>query len=172
MAAGFDLDRLMHDLAQRKSGRAKFVETRYLAVLDKPLIASGELAYTAPDRLEKLTRTPKPELLRLDKEALTLERERKKITIDLGQYPQAQAFVDSIRGTLAGDRRALERHYLLRLNGGAEAWTLTLLPNDQQIAGFVQRIDIAGKGNRVLGIEYRQTDGDRTVMTIEPMDTP
>ena len=44
--AAFDLAQLMSDLARHKGGKAKFVETRYLAVLDKPLVSSGEMTYT------------------------------------------------------------------------------------------------------------------------------
>lgn len=169
--AAFDLDQLMQELARHKGGRARFVETRYLALLDKPLVATGELAYTAPDRLEKHTREPKPESMLLDKETLTIERQKKKLTLDLGQYPEARAFIDSIRGTLSGDRQALEKSYLLHLSGSRESWVLVLLPGDQKIAAFVQRINVAGKGSQIRSIEYLQTDGDRAVMTIEPIET-
>ena len=58
--AAHDLGQLMADLARNKGGKARFVEKKFLAVLDKPLIATGEMTYTAPDRLEKRTLTPKP----------------------------------------------------------------------------------------------------------------
>jgi outer membrane lipoprotein-sorting protein len=168
--AAFGLDQLMQELARHRGGRARFVETRYLAVLDKPIVATGELAYAAPDRLEKHTRTPKPETLVLDKERLTMERDKRKLTIDLGQYPEVRAFVDSLRGTLSGNRAALEKSYALHLSGNAEAWVLVLLPGDEKVAAFVQRIDVAGSGSRIRRIEYRQTDGDRSVISIEPIE--
>jgi outer membrane lipoprotein-sorting protein len=168
--AGFGLDELMQELARHRGGRAKFVETRYLALLDRPIVATGELAYTAPGRLEKHTRTPRAETLVLDRDTLTMERDRRKLSIDLAQYPEARAFVDSLRGTLSGDRRALERNYSLHVSGSAESWVLVLLPGDEKIAAFVQRIDVAGSGHRIRSIEYRQADGDRSVMRIEPIE--
>ncbi|MEP6971134.1 MAG: outer membrane lipoprotein carrier protein LolA, partial [Betaproteobacteria bacterium] len=72
--AAFDVDQLMADLAQHPGGRARFVEKRYLALLDKPVVASGEMVYTPPDRLERRTLLPKPETLVLDKNTLIMER--------------------------------------------------------------------------------------------------
>lgn len=170
--ASYDIGQLMADLARNKGGKAKFVEKKFLAVLDKPLIATGEMTYTAPDRLEKRTLTPKPEFMLLDKDSLTLEREKQKLTINLASQPEALAFIDSIRGTLSGNRAALERNYGLHLSGSAEKWTLTLLPSDQKIASLVQRITVSGNRGQVRQIEYLQADGDRSLLAIEPVTTP
>ncbi len=170
--AAYDIGQLMNDLARNKGGRAKFVEKKFLAVLDKPLVATGEMTYTAPDRLEKRTLTPKPETMLLEKDSLTLEREKQKLTINLASQPEALAFIDSIRGTLSGNRAALERNYGLHLSGSAEKWTLTLLPSDQKIASLVQRITVSGNRGQVRQIEYLQADGDRSLLAIEPVTTP
>ena len=169
--AAFDVGQLMTDLARHKGGKAKFVEKKYLSVLDKPLVSTGEMTYTAPDRLEKRTLTPKPETLLLDKEMLSIERDKQKLTINLGNQPEALAFVDSIRGTLSGNRAALEKNYLLHLAGTTDKWVLTLLPSEQKIAALVQRITISGSRNQIRSIEYLQADGDRAVMSIEPIET-
>jgi hypothetical protein len=168
-AAAWDLDTLMHDLARHQGGRARFVETKSIALLDKPVISSGELFYAPPARLEKRTLRPKPELLLLDGETLTLERGKQKFTVRLAEQPEALAFVDSLRGTLNGDKAALERSYKLRLSGNEERWTLDLLPNDQRIAAFVVRITFGGSRNRVEWLKYLQADGDSSVMTIEAL---
>lgn len=167
--AAFDVAQLMANLARHKGGRAKFVETRNLALLDKPLVATGELNYTPPDRLEKLTLTPKPELLRLDRETLSIEREQHKLSINLANQPEAMAFVDSIRGTLSGNRAALEKNYALHLSGTQQKWVLTLLPSEPKIAALLLRITVTGSGNQVRSIEYLQADGDRSLLVIEPV---
>lgn len=167
--AAFDVIQLMNDLARYKGGRAKFVERKYIALLDKPVVATGEMTYVAPDRLEKRTLTPKPELLILDKDTLSIERDQQKLSINLANQPEALAFVDSIRGTLSGNRAALEKNYLLHLAGTADKWELTLLPSDPRIAALVQRITVSGGNSRIRGIEYLQADGDRSVLSITPI---
>lgn len=169
-AAAWDLDTLMGDLARHQGGRARFVEKKTIALLDKPVASSGELVYAPPARLEKRTLRPKPELLLLDGDLLTIERGKRKFTVRLSQQPEASGFVDSLRGTLNGDKAALERSYKLRLAGNEERWTLDLLPRDQAIAAFVVRITFGGSRNRVEWIQYLQADGDRSVMTIEALD--
>lgn len=168
--AAFNVNQLMAELAQHKGGRAKFVEKRYLAVLDRPLVATGEMTYTAPDRLEKRTLTPKPETLLLDKNVLNLERGKRKFSINLADQPEALAFVDSIRNTLAGNRTALERSYVLQLSGSHANWVLTLSPSEQKIAALIQRITVSGSRNQIRTIEYLLADGDRSELTIEPLE--
>lgn len=168
--AAFDIGQLMGDLARHKGGKARFVETKYLALLDKPVIASGEMTYTAPDRLEKRTLLPKPETLVIDKDLLSIERDKQKLSINLANQPEALAFVDSIRCTLSGNRSALEKSYALYLSGNQEKWVLTLLPSDQKIAALVQRITVSGRKNQIRSIEYLQADGDRSVLSIDPIE--
>jgi len=168
LAAGeWTVAELMQGLAARGPERAKFVERKHLAILDQPVVSTGELSWTPPARLEKRTVTPKAESLILDGGLLTLERDRRKTTLRLAEYPQIAAIVESLRGMLAGDRTALEKTYRLEAYGTRERWTLVMLPSDAQVAALVQRIDVAGNGNRVRSIEIRQSDGDRSVMSIE-----
>ena len=170
--AAFDIGQLMTELASNPGGRATFVEKRHLALLDKPLVATGEMTYTAPDRLEKRTLTPKAETMVLDKDTLSLERDRRKMQIQLSQRPEVAAFVESIRSTLQGNRASLERNYTLLLAGHKDAWVLTLVPTEPRIATLLQRITVSGVRQQVLGIDYLQADGDRTEMTIEPVRLP
>ena len=168
-AANWNIDQLMSGLAQTRSDRASFIEKKSIAILDKPVESSGELLYTAPDRLEKRTLKPKPETMLVDGGTLVIERGRKKHRLQLQDYPELAAFIDSIRGTLAGDRKALERNYKLSLDGTAEHWTLQLLPLDEKMQAVVKRIRIAGVRDAVRSIEVTQADGDSSLMLIEKL---
>ncbi|ODV40578.1 acyltransferase [Cupriavidus sp. UYMMa02A] len=171
-SAAWGVDQLMSALAQRKSGRVQFTETKYLAILERPVESSGELVFTAPDHLEKRTVTPKPENLVLDGDMMTIERGGKRFTMPLQNYPEIAAFIESIRGTLAGNRTALERYYKLAVNGRASRWTLTLTPADSRMAGMVSQVRIEGAHDSLDSVEIRQADGDRSVMKIRPAGKP
>ena len=171
-AAAWDIDQLMRGLAQTHSSRASFVEKKYIAILDRPVESSGELVYTAPDRLEKRTLKPKPESMILERGILVIERGRQKHRLQMQDYPELAAFIDSIRGTLAGDRNALERHYRLSLDGAAEHWTLQLLPVNEKMQAVVKRIRIVGARDAVRSIEITQADGDSSLMLIEKFAPP
>jgi outer membrane lipoprotein-sorting protein len=169
--AAFDVGQLMNELAKHKGGKAKFVEKKTISLLDKPVVSTGEMSYIAPAYLEKRTLTPKPEILILDKDMLSIERDKQKLSINLSNQPEALAFIDSIRGTLTGNRAALEKNYGLYLSGTADKWVLTLLPSEPKIAALVLRIVVTGSKNQIRSIEYLQADGDRSLMTIEPLET-
>jgi hypothetical protein len=167
--AAWDVAQLMQGLAQNKSGRASFVEKKYIALLDKPVESSGELLYTAPDRLEKRTLKPRPESMLIESGTLTVERGKRRMTLRLQDYPELVAFTESIRGTLAGDLAALRRIYNLDLEGTEERWTLTLRPMETKMLEVVQRIRIGGSRAEVKTIEIEQADKDRSVMVIAPL---
>lgn len=171
-AADWDIDQLLRSLSNTQSSHARFVETKSIAMLDQPVESSGELFYSAPDRLEKRTLKPRRESMLVDGSALLIERGRKKHRLQLQDYPELAAFIDSIRGTLAGDRAALERNYKLSLDGNAARWTLQLLPTNKKMQAVVKHIRIAGVRDKVSSVEVTQTDGDSSLMLIENLAAP
>ena len=171
-AAPFGIAQLMQMMAENKPGNATFSEKKYLAVLDKPVESSGELRFIPPNRLEKRTVKPKPEMLVLDGDQIQVERRGKKHVLQLANYPEISGMVESIRATLAGDRAALERVYRLTLQGGSNAWVLNLVPLDGRVASIVTRIRMEGVRDEVRRMEILLADGDRSVMQIRPGGVP
>jgi outer membrane lipoprotein-sorting protein len=166
-ASGWTLDRLMSTLAAKKSGRARFTETRYLKIAQEPIESSGELVFNAPDHLEKLTVKPKPESLVVDGDMLTVDRNGHKTTIPLRNYPELGAFIESIRATLTGNRYALENAYKVSVTGQGNDWTLTLVPTDSRMLKRVSSITLAGSGDSLARVEIRQADGDHSLMRLQ-----
>ncbi|MFJ1210664.1 outer membrane lipoprotein carrier protein LolA [Burkholderia pyrrocinia] len=168
-ASAWNLDRLMSTLAQHKSGRATFTETKYLSIATQPVESSGELVFVAPDHLEKHTLSPKPEHLVVDGDMLTVERNNRKYTLALARYPELGAFIDSIRATLAGNRFALEQVYKVALAGRGDDWTLTLTPLDSRMLKVVSTITLDGTRDMLRSVAIRQADGDHSVMRLQPV---
>lgn len=168
-AAGWDLDQLMSELAQTRYSHARFSEKKSIAMLDQPVESSGELFYSAPDRLEKRTLKPRYETMLVEGSALTIERGRKRHRLQLQDYPELAAFIESIRGTLSGDRRALERNYRLSLDGNVKQWTLLLLPIQPKMQAVVKQIRVEGARDQVRSIEVLQADGDSALMLIDKL---
>jgi hypothetical protein len=171
-ADSHDLDQVMGMLAMRRHGSVEFIEQHFISVLSRPIESSGELRYDAPDRLEKRTLKPHAETLLLNGEQLTIERAHAKRVMDLHAYPQVLPFVESLRATLAGDRAALERLFRLDFTGSVSRWTLTLVPLESKIKQSVSQVRIDGAQDQLLKVEIRQSDGDRSVMTLRPSTLP
>ena len=167
--AAWDVAALMQLLRAHPPGRATFHETKRVSVLDRPLESSGELVFTPPDRLEKRVTSPGAERIVADRERLVLERGGRKQVLELRDHPEVAVLIESIRGTLAGDRDALDRLYTLDLAGDERAWRLVLKPRDPELGRLVERVEIDGSGARVERVAVDQADGDRSLMQIAPV---
>jgi len=168
-AADWQLADLMQQLGQIRNAQARFVERKYIALLDQPVESSGELSFTAPDRMEMRTLRPKKQSLLLDGNRLTMAQDGRTRTMSLQSYPEVAAFVEGIRGTLAGDRQALERVYQVHLIGNAARWQLLLVPREASMSRIISRIRIGGSQSDVLSVAYDHADGDRSEMQITPL---
>ncbi len=157
---------LMRELGQVRRSQAQFTERKYLKVLKAPRQSSGTLTYTAPDKLEKRTLRPRPEVLVIDGKALTVETAGKRHTLKLQDYPVLWAFVESIRATLGGDIATLERFYKVDLEGGPARWQLFLAPRERSMSRVISQISIGGAGSRIELIEVQEARGDRSVMKV------
>ena len=166
-AASWNLERLMSTLGQKKSGRASFVETKYLSIASEPVTSSGELMFTAPDHLEKRTDSPKPEDLVVDGDKLTIERNGHRYTLALTQYPDLSAFIESIRATLSGNRFALEQVYKVAVTGAGDDWTLMLTPLDSRMLKTISTITLTGTRDVLHSVAIQQADGDHSLMRLQ-----
>jgi len=162
----WDFARLMAQLAQVQTSRARYSEVKRVALLQKPLQLSGTLFYSRPARLEKRQTLPFEEVISVDGDWLTVEREGKTRRISLQNAPLVAALVESLRATLAGDGAELERLYKVRVQGTRQRWTLKLTPREVEIAGIVKSIVIAGSDSRIVRLEILEPGGDGSVMTI------
>jgi outer membrane lipoprotein-sorting protein len=167
-----DLDRVMQALATRRHGEVSFVEQHFLAMLKRPAESSGELIYDAPNRLEKRTLEPRAESLVLDGNVLTVERNHRSHVLDLKSYPEVLPYVESIRATLAGDRKALEHSFRLKFVGNFALWSLVLAPQDAALAKSVLQVQIDGSQDNLLKVDIRQADGDRSLLTLRAHPAP
>jgi hypothetical protein len=168
LACAWDVDELMRQLATVEHSQGRFVERKYLKVLKQPLELTGTLSYTRPGQIEKRTLKPKPETLTVVGDTLTLDNPARKQhrVLKLQDYPVLWGFVESIRATLGGDLKALQRFYRVELEGDANRWRLFLAPNDSKMGEVISLIRIEGSQARVDTIEMQEARGDRSVMKI------
>jgi hypothetical protein len=166
--ASFDLGALMAQLAQRKSGEARFTEERYVSSIDTPLRSSGTLSFAAPDRFARRTLLPRPESMEVQGNLLKLERGGRTRQMTLDAIPELAALVDALRGTLNGDATLLQKQFRARVAGSSARWTLTLTPLDARLAAQIRSLEIVGQGPELRSVEMQLNGGDRSLMIIDP----
>ena len=171
-APPWDLAALMRLMAARKSGEARFRETKTVAMLDAPVTSSGILRFAAPDMLEMHTLEPSPQRLVVRGRQVSVELDGRSRQFDLDQAPAVGALVEGIRATLVGDLAGLQRAYHARLQGERARWTLVLVPRLPAARARVSEIDVSGSEASVHEIAVFQADGDRSWMRIHELSRP
>jgi outer membrane lipoprotein-sorting protein len=168
-AAGFDLQALMQQLAQVRSGQATFVEDRRVQQLDQTIRSSGRLSFRAPDVFVREQLQPRHERLAVAGNQLTMSRGDRSRTALLDSVPEALVIVEAIRGTLTGNRETLERYFDTTLQGAPDQWQLDLVPREARLRGQVTHLRITGRQAQVREVRMTLADGDTSVMRIEPV---
>ena len=170
-APGFDLDALMGLLGRVKSGEATFVETRRIEMLDRTLTSSGRLSFKAPDVFVRETLKPRHETLAVQGNTLTMSLGERSRTMQLDASPEASVIVEAIRGTLTGNRGALERLFETKVAGDAVSGRSKLVPRDLRLRGQVASVRVSGQESIAREVRVLLADGDHSTMKIEPVST-
>ena len=166
--AEVDITALMGKLSKVVSAGGSFTEHKYFSVLDEPLILKGRVRYQAPDYVRKEYDEPGSENYEVRGGNLTIEYpdgRRRELSID--DHPLLRAFVESYRGTLAGDLEGLRRYFELEVGGSMDAWQLRLTPRDPKLAESLRAVIMRGREGRVYSVETLEASGDRSVMTLD-----
>jgi Outer membrane lipoprotein carrier protein LolA-like len=167
LAADWGLPQLMSGFAAVLESRARFHEEKHLAMLTEPLQLSGTLRYVRPDQIEKQITQPYAESLRINRDRLEWETQGRTRTLSLRSQPQIWALAESLRATLAGDLPALQRHYVVKLEGTRTQWNITLEPRYDSLSQFIEQIRLQGGDNQLRQVEIIEANGDRSLMRIE-----
>jgi outer membrane lipoprotein-sorting protein len=168
-ATAFDLAQLTQLLSQVKSGEASFTEKRTVSLLDRTLESSGRLSFAAPDSFVRETLKPRQDKVAVVGNSVTLSAGGRSRTVPLDSVPEAAIIVDAIRGTLTGNRALLERHFVSTVSGTAQRWSLELVPIEPRLRELAQSVQLVGQQSLVREVTVTMADGDRSVMSIEPM---
>lgn len=162
-----DLKALMQELSEVKLRNDSFTERKTVALLSEPLEVSGTLYFEAPDHIEKHISTPEKSSYIVHGNALKIQLSgQPERSVVLYQYPGIQAFVESLRATLAGDLKTLKEFYQVQFQAKQGHWKLVLDPLTEEMEEFVRQVVISGEGKQITTIETVENNGDRSVMTL------
>ena len=164
---------LIAALGQPAPAHTAFAEARFLKLLDRPLVVSGQLSWLGGDKLERRVDHPQRETATIADGEVTQQRDGKHARhFSLKRAPQLQVLLDSFVALLSGDATRLQQAFEIRQGGDARgAWTLTLVPRDPRVAKTVASIRIDGVGDQSRCMHMQEADGDVAVDLLGPLAT-
>jgi hypothetical protein len=157
---------------------ARFEEEKTIALLERPLRASGRVYFVPPQRLVRRVVEPVPSLLELDADTLHYQDATGSDRFDLGASPTARVFAHTFTDVLAGDLPRLRATYDIRFEPEAEGeagerapWRLDLVPRDPTLGRAIEGLRVRGHGQVVLDLVVREASGDVTVTRFHDVDS-
>ncbi|MGH1346092.1 MAG: LolA family protein [Nannocystales bacterium] len=166
------VDELMQRLRTMPGLFARFEERKTIALLAVPLVNHGFVRFHPPGQLLRAVEKPHPSSVVLRKDDIWLAENGKTEHIDLHAHPAARSFVGSFRALLAGDRAALDAHFILSLNTDAQGvWTLELAPRSEGMKKIVIKMSIRGKGDQLQQLRIEEASGDVSDTRFFDVDT-
>lgn len=156
---------LVASLGRPAPARTPFAEARFMKMLERPLVVSGELSWLGGDRLERRVEHPHAEVSTIADGQVSQQRDgREPRRFSLARAPQLQMLLDSFVALLGGDTARLEQAFTVQYVGhDAQRWTLALTPRDAKLVRAVSRIEIDGAGNQPRCMRMQEADGDLAV---------
>lgn len=164
------LDKLVARLKVEEGGTIAFRETRHFQRFKAPVVLSGTLAYTAPDRLVRTVEAPRFERTEVSGERLSIRtrRDGPARTGRLADFPTLEGLIDVLRAVLGGNAPALHERFVAGLVRSSLGWTIRLLPRSASVQKRVTEILVTGQKETVRSLTLRLSDGDRIVIELAP----
>jgi hypothetical protein len=166
-----DAQALIASLGRPAPARTAFAEARFMKLLDRPLVVSGELAWLGDNRLQRTVTAPRAERFTIADGEVTQERAgRSARHFSLKHAPQLQGLLDSFTALLSGDSARLAEAFQIEHSGSdAARWTLTLTPRDARVASKVASIRIDGQADQPRCMVMQESDGDVAIDLLGPL---
>lgn len=158
-----ELTELLQLFSQKKQSSADFNEKKQVSFLDEPIISSGFLKFTSPDKLEKHIVKPEKISQKISANKLEVINSDENHVISLDEYPEFTIILRATRSVLAGDHTALRKDFKLNYKHTASNWTLHLTPHDSYILGYVESIEMEGNNNTITKIIITEPNHDQSI---------
>ena len=165
------LEALMTHFAKSGGVRAHFDETRTLSILTAPIETEGTLYFSPPDRLARVTTQPGASTVVVHGTRVVLEDETGRREMDLGASDVARGLVSNLMVLLRGDLPELRKRYAITYSPEGERWQLDLVPRSNTLRALVELVRVTGIGQRLMGMETRETNGDATVTRFSELES-
>ncbi len=165
------LESVMALLAGSGGVRARFRESKHLALLEAPLESEGMLFFDPPDRLARHTTSPAASSLVVSGDRVLMRDATGEQQVTLGGSEVARSLVESFLVVLQGDLERLRGRYEVEFEAQRDAWHLRLVPRSRRFRQLVQSLEIDGQGAAVKRIEMAESGGDRTVTEFTQVET-
>lgn len=148
--------------ASTRTVDARFVQTKYLSLLDEPLVSTGRFRFRRPDHVRLDVETPRPATILIAGRSLTIpgltETERQAVA----GSPMAAMFTE-LGALFAGTLDRAPAHFAIEARAVGDAIEVTLTPTAPDYQRLFRAIALrfAGPETTVQSMRLDEALGDR-----------
>ena len=158
-----ELPELLHLFSQQKQSTVDFKEEKYAFFLDQPIMSSGHLQFSAPNKLYKFITKPEKISQKVDGNILEINNNNEIHSIDLDKHPEFSVILRAIISLLSGDLATLKKYFKIKFEDRSSSWSLFLIPHDSYVSGYIESIKMFGAKNKLSKIIVTEPNADRSI---------
>lgn len=152
---------ILQKLARPLPVSTAFVEVRSSPMLKEPLKLVGRYSRPDAETLVREVTSPYHETATLRDGRASLQREGKpERSFDMARAPELAGLKNVLGAVLAGDGAALHRQFAITTTGVRQAWQMTLVPTDAEMAARVKSLQLFGRGAELRCIQTQPVRGE------------
>lgn len=149
--------------------RGRFVQTRYLSVLDTELVSEGLFNYQRNGAIRwQILQPIESELLMTPQTIINRQDGQELLRLDSDQSPVVALLSSMFFSVMTAEWEVLEDYFLLSGDIQGQQWYADLLPKDSSVLQVVSRIEL--KGDTLLReVILHEKGGDRTTIQFQKL---
>jgi len=127
--------------ADTRTVTARFSQTKYLSLLDEPVVSTGRFLFKRPDKVRLDVETPRAATVLVDGRNISIPGMTESDKQQIGMTPMAQLFTE-LGAMFGGSTAALERHFDVVAQSSGNAIVVTLTPKLADWQRLFRRIQL------------------------------
>ena len=134
-----------------------FVELRKNALLEQPMVLSGEIDFSVPGSLSKHITSPFEERVTISSAAVEIERNGETRRLPLKRKKGLVEFYTGLNALLNRDVVTLMALFDVESLSTGDTWSIVLIPTNTSLEKSLERMIITGKKTRVTVVRTVQS---------------
>lgn len=162
-------DSILASLAAQPQKHFSFVQEKKLAMLEKPLVTSGELLVSADRRVVWDIRQPYEMRYEISGNTIREIDANGERVIHAGGNPLAAALSEAMAAAFSGQWQGKEELATVTAEGTHANWILHVTPHSADLRKLVGNIDVHGSQQAITTVQISESNGDSTLIHLQTL---
>lgn len=159
--------------ARIKTMQCHFVQTKYVKLLNDKMVSKGQMYFRASDRLRWVYTSPYSYVFVLNGQKVLLKKGNRSDVINTAGNKMFREIARIMMSSVVGNCLTDDKNFKSTVSATSTEYLATLYPQRKELKGMFQKIILHAdrKKGVVTSVELTEKNGDRTVITLQNIQT-